>query len=607
MSTSRASTARDGGTSPRLPPWRAILSVIRFRPGLWLLDLISVLVLTLSWQIAPGLIMRAFFDSLTGEAGAGLSIWSIAALILGLEAGQRLAGYGMVFADVPLFGHVTTLFRRNLLQYILRRPGASPLPESPGEAVSRFRGDVAEIPLFAIWVNDIIVGLLVVIAAIWTMLRINVSVTLIALVPLIAIGAMSTLAAGRMERYRSASRKAAGNVTGFIGETFGAALSVKVSTSEEAVGGHFDRLNDERRRVQLRERLFDSVFESLNGGGLSLATATTLILAARLVRDGTFTVGDLALFSYYLGSVSGISTFFGMLVARYRKMGVSIRRMVRLMEGAPPRALLETGPVYMDGTLPDIVYPAKTPQDRLDTLDVTGLSFRYPNTSVGINGVALHLSRGSVTVITGQVGSGKTTLLRALLGLLRPDAGEVRWNGVTVADPGSFFVPPRCAYTPQVPRLFSGSLRDNILMGLDAGEPIIARAIKLAVLEEDVAQLESGLDTVVGPRGLKLSGGQIQRAAAARMFVREPELLVFDDLSSALDVETEARLWDRLFAETQATCLVVSHRRPILRRANQIVVLKDGRVETQGTLAELLEGCEEMRRLWYGDDAGGRE
>ncbi|MFC2099464.1 ABC transporter ATP-binding protein, partial [Candidatus Bipolaricaulota bacterium] len=105
---------------------------------------------------------------------------------------------------------------------------------------------------------------------------------------------------------------------------------------------------------------------------------------------------------------------------------------------------------------------------------------------------------------------------------------------------------------------------------------------------------------------VKLSGGQRQRTAAARMFVRDPELLVFDDLSSALDVETERLLWERSFAHGDRTYLVVSHRRPALERADRIILLQEGRILGAGTLAELLADHDEMRRLWYaGETAGG--
>ena len=129
------------------------------------------------------------------------------------------------------------------------------------------------------------------------------------------------------------------------------------------------------------------------------------------------------------------------------------------------------------------------------------------------------------------------------------------------------------------------------------------------------------LDTIVGPRGVRLSGGQVQRTSAARMFVTDAELLVFDDLSSALDVDTEKKLWARVFStpsggrenekvktnghvpayKSSATCLVVSHRKSVLQRADNIIVMKGGKIEAQGKLNELLEASEEMQRLWDGD------
>jgi ATP-binding cassette subfamily B protein len=460
---------------------------------------------------------------------------------------------------------------------------------------------VFEIPLFALWLNDLI-GILVYSAiAFIVMMNINRQITLMAMIPFIFVGIIAGASTNRIDQYRRASRRATGIVTGFIGEFFGSVQAVKVAAAEESVIARFNELNDERRRLSIKDRLFNEILHSLFVNTAQIGTGIVLILAGQSMQAGDFTIGDFALFVYYLGFITDLVAFFGLLVARYRQIGISVDRMGRLMAGAPPEALTEFSEVYQDGAFPKVVYLPRTETDRLQTLHAKNLTFHFPETDHGIEDINLRLERGDFIVITGRVGSGKTTLLRVLLGLLPMDSGEILWNEGPVADPAGFFIFPKAAYTAQVPRLFSDTLRDNILMGLDEDDESIMHAIRQAVMEHDLEELDKGLDTMVGPKGVKLSGGQIQRTAAARMFIREPELLVFDDLSSALDVETERTLWERVFEQPDATCLVVTHRRTVLRRADHIIVMKVGRVEAEGQLDDLLETSEEMQRIWHGD------
>ncbi|HEU4841312.1 MAG TPA: ABC transporter ATP-binding protein, partial [Ilumatobacteraceae bacterium] len=151
---------------------------------------------------------------------------------------------------------------------------------------------------------------------------------------------------------------------------------------------------------------------------------------------------------------------------------------------------------------------------------------------------------------------------------------EVRWNGEVVGDRAAFMVPPNAAFLPQVPQLVSDSVRDNV--GLGPVPPgALARALRLAAVDDDIAALPDGEDTLIGPRGLRLSGGQRQRLATARALVHGPELVVLDDLSSAVDVETELQLWANL-AEAGLTVLAVSHRAVAFERADQVLRLDHG-------------------------------
>jgi ATP-binding cassette subfamily B protein len=474
--------------------------------------------------------------------------------------------------------HMQTLLRANLLaaQVASGGPEAGQPVGSAGEAITHFRDDTEDVAMFVDGLVDISAGVVFTALAGLVLGATNAGAAAVLLLPLVGIALATRTLDGRIKRYRAADREAAGAVSGFVGDVMAAATTVKVNDAIEPTMARLRVLVDRRRETAVRDRVLDDGVYSFGEGAADIGLGLVLIASAGSLATGEFAVGQLAVFAAYLGYLSFLPRMVGRLLARRKQAGVAVERMSGLVARRDPRNTVAPRALPIGRrdirTRPDVHRPARVPLRRFEA---RGLTVRYPGGG-GIEDVDLRLERGSFTVVTGPIGSGKSTLLRALLGLVHdaPVDGELRWNGQVLTDPAAFLVPPNAAYLPQVPQLISDSLADNVGLGAIDADAVRA-ALALAEVSSDVAAFPAGTDTLIGPRGLRLSGGQRQRVATARALVHGPELVVLDDLSSALDVETELRLWENL-ASAGMTVVAVSHRAVAFERADEVVTMRAG-------------------------------
>lgn len=579
--------------------------LFRYNPFLFLINGVLWCIFH-SLPLAIGIGMQWFFDRATAASSNDYMWLAVPLIFIAIVRFIRVGTFFVAFYQwITYIFHIQAILRTNMLSGIMRWPGRN-LPASPGEAMSRFRDDVDEVVEYVeSWV-DFWGKLVFSIVSISIMASINWKIMLVAVLPLILVTFLNNLSGNRARRYGQKNKEATGRITSFIAETFGAVQALKLGQAEDHVHDRFTKLNEDRRQAALKDNLFKQWMRSLNQHVISICTGLILLMCAAEMQAGRFTVGNFALFTTYLANIGFSISLFGYMVFQHKRLKISFDRMRTLFRPGEEDRIIESRKIYLNEEPPELPILHREPNEQLRVLEVNNLTYHYPNSNKGISDINFRLERGKFIVITGRIGAGKSTLVRTLLGLLPKQGGTVRWNGEEV-DPATFLMPPRAAYTPQVPRLFSDSLKENIVQGKRTSvDESLNKAIRLAVMEKDIDHLDQGLETFVGPRGVMLSGGQIQRAATARMIMTGADLFIFDDLSSALDVETEQLVWDGLFKEKNVTCIAVSHRKAALTKADHIIVMKDGRIEAEGSLTKLLEENEEMQLLWQGEQVPAR-
>lgn len=555
----------------------SVIGMMMRKGGWWYVANLSIIVVILLIELLPGIITRDILNGLQDDTLLSVP-WLLLAGLLGITMARVVMFFLVSYAHIKARIPTDNTLRRSLLTRILQMPAVRALKGSPGEVVSRFRDDINEMPHVIFQLNDIIaLGVFSVIALV-IMYQTAPEATLLILLPLVLIVAGARFAYARIYYYRQERRRASGRVVGFIGETYGAVQAVQVAGAERHVLKHFAELNKAREHATLREILFDGLLDAMFRNATTLGTAIMMLMVHGQATSGEFGAGDVAFFVYSLGVIGELLGELGIFLGRQQQLRVSIQRLENIAHNQPMAELFKGSPA-----------PAMAALPTLREFAVQDLTVTWSDGTLGIADIDFVVKPGTMVVVTGAVGSGKTTLLRAIMGMLPNTTGAIRWNDQIVDHPGVQFVPPAVAYTSQVPRLFSDSLAENIVQGRSMVDQTMNDAIHGAVFEYDVAQFEHGVQTMVGARGVRLSGGQIQRAAFARMLYDRPQLWCIDDISSALDIETEQQLWQR-FGQIRAdvACVVVTHRPQVMQMADEIIVLDEGRVRARGTYAMLV-------------------
>ncbi|HET7399423.1 MAG TPA: ABC transporter ATP-binding protein [Intrasporangium sp.] len=544
----------------------------------------SALLIEPQWGlVSVGLFLAAV---LTGAFGA-LTGWVWGHLVVALQSGESPTGLtaALVFSLLVsplLLAEAFRRYPRWWISVMLRVRSAVLVgqtaqhrlePTPPGEVVARSM-DADRLARYADRWVDFVNGLAI--AAVTAAAAQSWVAGGVLLVVMLASALASSL--GRRVAGRSAAASAAARAR--FGRSLVSALdsvrTVKLAASTPSVHAHLRAVDAGRVDAAVREHRVQALLDGV---------PIVLVQAGVVAAWGLLVVGQWGLATALLvaGAVNGFD-WFGRVAGSVITEAPGTRAWMRAtsrLAGGGDLMRVPTGLDLVHGVAPP---PGPVPRERLRTLQLVGVTAVHDDGTLGATEVDLTVDAHELVLLLGQVGSGKSSLLSALAGLVS-STGEIRWNGEPVADPQTFLRPGQVAHVAQVPRVLSGTFTDNVR--LDHSDRAVMPALHAARMAPDV-QAAGGPDALVGHRGVRLSGGQVQRLALARALACGAELLLADDVSSALDSATEIELWTTL-RERGATVIGATSKRAALAQADRVVVLVEGRVTAVGPWSQLAD------------------
>ena len=517
--------------------------------------------------VAP-LVASRFLDQATAGGALGDLIF-LALLTIGLALGGQGLAVAETYVAETVSWTATNALRADLLAHLLRLDASYHTAHTPGELIERVDGDVATLArFFSRFVVYVLGNGLLILGVLGLLFHVDWRIGLglsafvgLALIALLRIRAAAT-------PFSAAERQASADFHGFLGEYLAGLEDVRSSGAGAFVLRRCAEVMRSWRAVTLKAGMRGYAMVASTQGLFALGTALAFALSAMLFRDGTLTIGTVYLIFQYTTAL--------------RQPTEQIRNEVQDLQQADAgmgriEALLGTAPRLADG--PGAALPPGPLAVELDSV-----TFGYAEDRLVLHDISLHLAPGRVLGVVGRTGGGKTTLTRLLPRFHDPLAGVVRLGGVDVRTVRLAAVRARIGLVTQEVHLFNASVRDNLTLFDDSvPDDQISAVLDTLGLADWLRELPRGLDTPLGPGGAGLSAGQAQVLACARVFLRDPDLVILDEASSRLDPTTERLVHTALGRLLEGrTGIIVAHRLATVAYADDILVLEDGQVREHG-------------------------
>ena len=478
--------------------------------------------------------------------------------------------------DVAVAERINQDMRTAVYRHLMTRPEPSVTGRGIGDLLAHLSGDVERVEYLVYNGPITLIGDFAA-ALFFTALlfALNWQLALVALAAIPVLALVVVRRAPQVKRVARVARRQAASWLSLAEETLGALPMVHAFQAHEREVERFRARSDVARKAELRSVGVQALLTLLVEMIAVVGGLVVLVVAAHHVNTGTMTLGAVVAFLGSLGSLYEPARDLGQVASRFQRAAAGAHRVADLLDARPTV-----------NERPSAV-PVPRVTGRIEFRDV---HFAYPHGPEILNGVSFTIEPGEIVAVVGASGSGKSTLVRLLLRFHDPIAGAVLLDGMDVRDVTLDSLRANMAVAFQDPYVVQGSIGDNVRYGRPgAPEPEVARAVKAARADTFVHELRRQYAAAVGPRGERLSAGQRQRLALARVFLRDASILVLDEATAAVDSETEELIHGSIqrFARRR-TIVVIGDRLATVRQADRVVVLENGRIAEIGTPASLL-------------------